>query len=123
MTEENQENQETPIHQFYFDTLKFCGCGNPEDVLDFLRQTLSAIRDRSSSRDRENTLLPLDSPLALTYRYWLDAQGWTEHGGSVYGAWLTKEGKEVLVMLEAADDLEEAVKGSWEKDWEGDSSK
>lgn len=67
---------------------KFCGCGQPEKVLAELIATLDwAASDLASRPMYEGPLLPL---------YVLDQVGFTEHGGSVFGSWLTDEGREWL---------------------------
>lgn len=33
----------------------------------------------------------------LFLSYWLDQKGYTEHGGSVYSAWITREGVELFM--------------------------
>jgi hypothetical protein len=124
------ETEEVPYHanevqRFYYEELKWCGCGNPDDALTFLRDVLQTMHDwseangmgrwneqnpeREAAKVREQELLPLDSPLALSYRYFLDALDLTEHGGSVYGSWLTEHGEAVLAMLRAHGDLEVAM--------------
>jgi hypothetical protein len=39
--------------------------------------------------------------------YWLDAKGFTDHGGNVRGSWPTEEGETLL------DDLEQWNKDRW----------
>ena len=41
----------------------------------------------------------LDGIVELLLAYIADAAGWTEHGGSVGGAWLTDGGREALANL------------------------
>ena len=117
------------VQRFYFEELKWCGCGNPADALAFMRDALEALWNKSEAGQaathgeiingtnpayeaasaREKELLPLDCPLALSYRYMLCAHDLTEHGGSVYGSWLTDKGNAVLAMLSSAGDLEDAM--------------
>lgn len=41
--------------------------------------------------------------------YVLDSYGFTEHGSSVGGCWLTKDGERLLTVLDAWHDLEEKM--------------
>ena len=97
------------IPEFYRDVLGWCDCGSPEIALTFMRDVLATMADASdqlgndraweAAKAREHELLPLDSPLALSYRYMLSSLGLTDHGGSVYGSWLTSDGDAALKML------------------------
>ena len=110
------------VQRFYFEELKWCGCGNPEEALGFMRDVLGIMKARSDEnklgepyngsaherRTKELDALLGDGPLGLSYRYMLDALGLTEHGGSVYGSWLTDKGKDILALLSDRD-LDEAM--------------
>ena len=94
----------------HYNVLKWCGCGNPEEadraVLNYLN-TLE-YEDHYSYQDGGETLTQelhfgktmdireiyggLNAPLLLCLMYVLDAAELTEHGSSVYGAWLTTKG-------------------------------
>lgn len=52
-------------------------------------------------------LLP-NGPLSDAYLKMLDAHGFLEHGGSIGGSWLTKEGKDLLDLLNSYP-LEDAM--------------
>jgi hypothetical protein len=92
-----------PVARLFHEEWKFCGCGSPETVVKLVRDALAAIKARSDGEFKEDYLVPvlgpLDSPTRLFFLYWLDAVGLTEHGGSVYGSWLTDKGKQVLELL------------------------
>lgn len=91
----------------------FCACGRPEDNLVYVRDTLRILMDSApAERDekesfeafwekyREKVDSHFKSKDAEYFMwYWLDKQGYTEHGGSVPG-WLTTEGRELLEDLE-----------------------
>lgn len=99
------------LSEFYYDELKWCGCGNAEAALDFMRDVLAAIGpcgkrdDWEGSRRRMSELIGEESngALALSYLYMLDAVGLTEHGGSVWGCWLTEKGERILHELQRDD--------------------
>lgn len=122
MTEITYPNE---VQEFYYETLEWCGCGNPDEALAFMRDVLQVIHDRSKDNSlpserripyaqskwakhtaKLNAMLP--GALGLSYLYMLSALGLTEHGGSVGGSWLTIEGDRVLSILANAD-LEEAM--------------
>src|ERR1700723_101582 len=93
-----------PLDRLWFDTWNFCGCGNADDallhianVLD-LHKTVDQITEGDWNTQWDARQKLLDGPNGLLLMYWLDAQGLTEHGGSVYGAWMTDHGKAVLAV-------------------------
>ena len=112
------------LHKFYFDELKWCGCGDPEGVMEFVGEVLAILKQRSE--DNNDHHLPYeqtnwkrhtdaltaklgDGPIGLILMYVLDAHGLTEHGGNVMGSWLTDKGHAVLGAIrshltEAFDD-------------------
>src|SRR5574338_997566 len=106
------------IHDWVFNELGFCGCGDPEASLDLLRSVLLAIRKRHDenqieecdadsqarwSRNSEGLrkLIGMDdnAPMAWTYLYFLDSKGLLEHGGNCSGSWLTERGEQILDAL------------------------
>lgn len=105
------------VHNFYYKTLHWCACGNPEDVMQFMGKVLEVIRwNFEEGRGRpyeefkakiEPLLGKIGSPLCLTYFYVLDRAGLTEHGGGlVNGGWLTCEGIDLLADLKLIGDAE-----------------
>lgn len=107
------------IHEWVFGELGFCGCGNPEEVLEFVRSVLLAIRKRShENREIEESrtaslerwtrnsavieeLIGMDvsPPMAWFFLYTLNDKDLLEHGGNCSGSWLTEKGEEVLDTL------------------------
>lgn len=68
----------------------WCGCGMPEEIDKAMLTYLS-----SGTHPYPN-ILKINNTTDLFCAYIADSLGWTEHGGSVYGAWLTEEGKKIL---------------------------
>jgi len=105
----------SPLQRFLVEDLKWCGCGNPELALSFMREVLRAIRARSDAKhdDPSNealkALLPYESGLAESYWYMLDEHDLIEHGGSCGGGWLSEKGIRVLALLNEVEDFEEAL--------------
>lgn len=100
------------LEDFYFRTLKFCGCGNPEDELLLMEKVLGIIDVRSEenrgsgktwdARTAElKAVFSGNEDFMRHYLYWLDALGLTEHGGSIYGSWLDSDGYVALELLRA----------------------
>lgn len=94
--------------------LGFCDCADPEGALQFLRDVLRIIADRSSHKEswdvatkRLEEKLALSLPqyefLGLSYLYYIDSAGLLAHGSNIYGSWLSEKGKEVLQALETVD--------------------
>lgn len=71
------------------ESLGFCCCGQPSFII-------SQIYDYLKKREH-----PIDTPdEELLLAYVCDKAGLTEHGGSVYAAWTSKKGKELLKEME-----------------------
>lgn len=84
----------------------FCGCGNPEDAWIALRNFLEIFEERASqTRDDVTWMLNLDRykefeksngiGVAHLLLYLMSGAGVIEHGGSVFGSWLTPLGQEL----------------------------
>jgi len=114
--EEEKTPDERFVHDFYFNTLKWCGCGNPDTAFMYMRDVLAALHKRSKNSRAGTDTWDADSdalyallnfnacePLALSYLYMLDAHGLTEHGSSVMGSWLTDKGTQLLDKLNNTD--------------------
>lgn len=67
-----------------------CGCGQPQKCWDALYEYLK------NTNFYQNT----ENPFELFFMYVIDYLKFTEHGTSIYGAWMADKGKEVLVWLE-----------------------
>lgn len=97
---------DTESGMIFMDALNFCGCGRPERVAELLAAYLSALVE--DSRQAEARCVPTwkqqpwlevggdDRDVFLMCAYIADAAGWTEHGGSVHGAWITESGRDIL---------------------------
>ena len=87
---------------------EFCGCGRPEDNLEYILaglETIAALQDKvwKESMTYEQWTAACvknlgDDKAQYFFFYWADVQELTEHGGSVPG-WLSDKGREVLAML------------------------
>ena len=83
-----------------FNDIGICGCGNPDDVLNMLQKYLEAKREWMPFEKQKEFAAKYAEELMLFMMYIMDDKGYTEHGSSVYGCWLTDKGKAFLKMLE-----------------------
>lgn len=103
------------VKEFYYEDLKWCGCGDPQGDLIFLRDILKLYRDRAANgcdkwaevTELIKVFLPWDCRLADAYLKVLTSHDLLEHGSGVHGSWLTEKGQEILTLLENGipDDL------------------
>lgn len=96
---------------FYYEKLGYCRCGNPEDVKKVIKDYLKVVSETSDKRreklkKRFSVEAVYDNELLLCLAYAVDAAGFTEHGSSVYSAWLTTEGEMFLWLLERSEEIE-----------------
>ena len=96
---------------FYYEVLDWCGCGDPDAAQLCIRDYLEAISEFKLKQERLKQYFGVeyvyDNRLLLCLAYMLDAVGFTEHGGSVGGAWLTDVGKMFLLCLKNNKELSE----------------
>lgn len=104
-----------PLLDFYIhEKMNLCGCGVPENTYEAIRRYLrirkSCFEENISWENvtecyRTNLHIDYDDPMnygILQFlAYILDSYGFTEHGSSVGGCWLTKEGERLLTVLDA----------------------
>lgn len=96
----------------WYNRMNFCGCGCPEETMQYVTGILTAMKERSDSGwkiDKVDEALGAGKNTGIYYfiMYALDAMGLTEHGSSVGGSWLTDKGTEFLKRLQT-DKLEVA---------------
>lgn len=107
------------IHDWVFSELGFCGCGDPEAALEFVKSVLLAIRKRShenreieesdtasqerwsrnSDTIRELIGMERAPAMAWFFLYMLSDKDLLEHGGNCSGSWLTEKGEQILDVL------------------------
>ena len=106
--------QEDIQNFFYFERLGWCGCGDPEAVMREICKYLYIVHfhngyDELCQKFREAFGVEsiYDNPLLMALAYAMDAAGFTNHGSSIGGAWLTDEGKMFLYVLRNNKELME----------------
>lgn len=75
----------------------WCGCDTPEAVDVMMRAYLATMRTDAFPRPRPEGV---DDGAWMLLRYMADGLGWTEHGTTVGGAWLTDKGAAVLARMD-----------------------
>jgi hypothetical protein len=85
------------------DGLGLCGCGDQDRLRELLVQYLSLVAERVPEADWTAIWHRLEAmgDAGMLLSFVCDAAGWTEHGGSVGGAWLTDEGRAALADLQS----------------------
>lgn len=110
-----------PLMDYYmYEKLNLCGCGSPDDTYEVIRRYLHIRKDWYSKDisyeeviERYKTDLFIDTDNDIHYgilqflMYVLDENGFTEHGSSVGGCWLTKNGERLLAVLDAWRECED----------------
>ena len=120
LDENSGQTPEDRVYAFYYDVLGWCGCGMPEEALEFMRDVLRAIRSRRDEGDADGEeerhggsaeiakLLNqpgehIEDPIGMSYLYMLDALGLIEHVTRIDCCWLSGDGEAVLGLLESVD--------------------
>jgi len=99
---------------FMYEKLGLCRCGSPEVSYEVIRRYLHIRKDAHDGNlpydeicDRYMSDLHIDSSDKLQYgtlqflMYSLDSCGFTEHGSSIRGCWLTESGEMLMIVLDA----------------------
>lgn len=112
--EEGQQAYELAIDLIQVNILGFCACGNPDDNVQFVYNTLAHVLklkervwDDTNEYDydewtKEGLELFGNSQVEYFMYYWLDKEDFTEHGGSVPG-WLDEKGYQLMEIIELID--------------------
>jgi hypothetical protein len=120
--EDDPVAQEMGADQFIVEKIfGFCGCAQPWLALEHVLAVLRAVKERAdyltehikytdeqwNEAEARWIAAAGDEKSFLFTLYWLDAKGFTDHGGNVRGSWPTEEGETLL------DDLEQWNKDRW----------
>ena len=107
--------QEDIQNFFYYERLGWCGCGDPEAVMREICKYLYIVHfhngyDELCKKFKEAFGVEdiYGNPLLMALAYAMDAAGFTDHGSSIGGAWLTDEGKMFLYVLRNNKEIGEA---------------
>lgn len=94
---------DTPQEQIWYETLGGCGCGDPEAAYSLLHDCVKAFDRRNGWEANAMKVIAghvAEDPetAALVIAYMLADKGLTEHGGSVFGSWLTELGEKMIAL-------------------------
>ena len=122
------------LYEFYFNELKCCGCGCPENTLLFIKNLLNIIYEKTkrcdnkdyydrhyyyydlyqkelrevfefeNKQENNNYFSNNQDGIIQFVLYYLDEVEVIEHGTSINGAWLTKKGEQILKILNKVED-------------------
>ena len=104
-----------PLMDYYmFERLALCKCGIPEETYEVIRLYLQIRKDWCTDKIEYNGVVhryltdlhiddadELQSGILQFMMYILDDKGFTTHGGSIGGCWLTDDGERLLTVLNA----------------------
>lgn len=91
---------DTEAEAMYFNLKASCGCGRPCDVHHFLIDSLRQFEGENFPKpgvDAIKEVILKNPDIAAEFvAHYLSGEGLMEHGGSVYGSWLTDRGKQFI---------------------------
>lgn len=110
------------LNKLFYSELNFCGCGNPEDAYDLVGTVLGLLEENREQDDADPEKFAFYPDSARMKRgkafreatkeyiggndgtfnlimYLLGHVDLTEHGGSIYGSWITKKGRHYLSLM------------------------
>ena len=67
----------------------FCNCANPDELINQVRRYLKRRKHPINTSNKD-----------LLMAYFCDKYGYTDHGGSVFGAWVSQKGEKLLKEME-----------------------
>lgn len=82
---------------FFIGILNGCGCGTSEELS---KKGIELLKDIAiPERDYNRFAIYYNDSFWELFMHWFDSAGLTEHGTSIFGAWLTDKGKAVHEIL------------------------
>lgn len=95
------------INSLFYDQLKLCGCGLPEEAFDLVRDVLAIVGgDGKEPWKQLEALIPQGAARHMVLSM-LDSAELIEHGTIITGGWLTDKGKWYLRQLRKVDDWDD----------------
>ena len=85
------DRQEPEVNEALHEELGLCGCGCPEEVVQYVGSMLIMLQ-RRDWQDYDN--LPY-----MFFVYWANHNGYAEHGTTARCSWLTEKGERLLVKI------------------------
>lgn len=87
----------------------FCGCYCPDELIEVAIGFLENLADEGCGRGFQSKAFFREMACGgyvpwMLMAYMADHFGWTEHGTSVNGAWITEKGRQTLAGLKATQE-------------------
>jgi len=79
---------ETPAEYLQLRVLGFCGCGNPEEVMVYVKEMLEKLEAKEWGAYEDMAY--------MFFIYWANDKDFAEHGTTARCSWLTDKGHELL---------------------------
>lgn len=92
--------------QWFFETAMYCGCYQPHEGIEFLR---NALNHMPMYEDENQAWYAAQFPhngARQWFLSWIDSLELTEHGCSINGSWLLPKGEQLRDFLNALTDEE-----------------
>lgn len=99
------EQRKADLETIYFGEIGMCGCGNPKDVKKFIYELLKNHKEYEDDYDamtenRKRIIKETDTNVIFEFVFHvLDHNDLLNHGGSIYGSWLTEKGEKFFDSL------------------------
>lgn len=92
---------ESPEQYLFLEIMGGCGCGLSDEIAEKAYEVFKHFGTPHAERNVK--FFTEDESMVLeTLAHWLNSKDLIEHGGSVYGSWLTKKGEELVKILKEA---------------------
>ena len=86
---------------FFCGVLGGCGCGTSDEIAAHAWTIFGLI----AAKKNQDLIKEHTNPYTEVLLHWMDSKGLIEHGGMIWGSWLSDEGKKIqAAALEAAND-------------------
>lgn len=92
----------TPEQWLFVGVLGGCGCGSSEEFSERAVDLLKHFGTPHDERSLKEFFHGDQADFWELMAHWLDSKDLLEHGGSIYGSWLTEKGEECLKTINEA---------------------
>lgn len=101
-------NKQKDFEAIYFKEIEMCNCGQPEEVKKFIYELLKNHKEYKDGKitceimveNRKRIIKETNTDIVFEFVFHvLECNGLLEHGGSVYGSWLTTKGERFFDLL------------------------
>lgn len=99
----DREEALSHLYKIFYDDLGMCGCGNPDEAYELIRDLLALTPLYEGSRWQRAEELTGRGATSHIILSSLDRSGLLEHGSSLSGAWLTDKGEWCLAAMRTVE--------------------